>query len=112
MEQWGVTSMSRDPLGRFRSHVASTSGQSYRDPWSQRPARDPFPLSNGLCNHLANYEMDYEIVLANYEMGYEIAWQIMKWVLPNYETGYEIAWQIMKLSCQIMKWVMKSPGKL
>ena len=45
MEQWGVTSMSRDPLGRFRSHVASTLGQSYRDPWSQRPARDPFPLS-------------------------------------------------------------------
>ena len=45
LEQWGVTSMSRDPLGRFRSHVASTSGQYHHDPWSQRPAQDPFPLT-------------------------------------------------------------------
>src|ERR1700678_4129890 len=45
MEQWDVTSQSRDLVDRFRRHVPSTGPLSYAIPLSLRPARDPFHLS-------------------------------------------------------------------
>src|ERR1700677_2047771 len=45
MEQWDVTSQSRDLVDRFRRHVPGTGPLSYAIPLSLLPARDPFHLS-------------------------------------------------------------------
>src|ERR1700678_2435133 len=50
MEQWDVTSQSRDLVDRFRRHVPSTTASILGIPWRLLPARDPFHLSIGMVD--------------------------------------------------------------